>query len=298
MLSSLEVEGLTRRFGSLTALDHLSFSVPSGQIVGFLGPNGAGKTTTMRAIFGLTRLEAGTVRWRGVQVGAAQRRRFGYMPEERGLYPAMPLAEQVTYLGQLHGLGAADAQAATRTWLSRLELAGRAGERVESLSHGNQQRAQLAAALVHDPELLVLDEPLAGLDPAGIDVVAEVLRDRARAGCCVLLSSHQLDMVEHLCDSVVIIDHGRLVVTGRVDDLSTSGPRVLRVRVEGDPDGAWARRLAGVVASDFDRGAVRITLADSADSQAVLRAAMAAGPVSEFGVVRRRLSEVFREALG
>ena len=298
MLSSLEVEGLTRRFGSLTALDDLSFSVPSGQIVGFLGPNGAGKTTTMRAIFGLTRLEAGTVRWRGVQVGAAQRRRFGYMPEERGLYPAMPLAEQVTYLGQLHGLGAADAQAATRTWLSRLELAGRAGERVESLSHGNQQRAQLAAALVHDPELLVLDEPLAGLDPAGIDVVAEVLRDRARAGCCVLLSSHQLDMVEHLCDSVVIIDHGRLVVTGRVDDLSTSGPRVLRVRVEGDPDGAWARRLAGVVASDFDRGAVRITLADSADSQAVLRAAMAAGPVSEFGVVRRRLSEVFREALG
>ena len=297
MTASLEVEGLVRRFGLVTALDGLSFSVPGGQIIGFLGPNGAGKTTTMRAVFGLTELEAGTVRWRGGLIGAAQRRRFGYMPEERGLYPAMLLAEQIAYMGRLHGMSASSATAATQRWLERLDLADRSGTKVESLSHGNQQRAQLAAALVHDPELLVLDEPLAGLDPVGIDAITEVLRERAAAGCCVLLSSHQLDLVEGLCDSVVIIDHGRLVTTGRVDDLATSGPQRLMVRVDGDQDGSWARQIPGVTISDFERGTVRLELDDFVDSQAVLVAAMTAGRVSEFGLVRRRLSEVFREAM-
>ena len=297
MSESLRVENLTRRFGAVTALDGLTFEVPAGQIVGFLGPNGAGKTTTMRAVFGLTDLDAGAVTWRGEPVGARERRTFGYMPEERGLYPSMPLTEQVVYLGRLHGMSAAEAESAARSWLDRLGLAARAADRVESLSHGNQQRAQLAAALVHDPDLLVLDEPLAGLDPAGIDAIAEVLREQAAIGRCVLLSSHQLDLVEDLCESVVIIDHGRLVTTGRVDDLATSGPRRLIVRVDGDPDGAWAGRLPGVTSHEFTDGAVRLVLDDTADSQAVLAAAMAAGPVTEFGQVRRRLSEVFREAM-
>ncbi len=182
----LEVVGLRRSFGTLTALDDLSFSVPAGQVVGFLGPNGAGKTTTMRAIFGLTDLDTGTVHWDGSPVGQAQRRRFGYMPEERGLYPGMLVADQLEYLGRLHGLSGAEASAATRTWLERLDIADRAESKVEALSHGNQQRVQLAAALVHDPELLVLDEPLSGLDPAGIDAIGQVLVDQARVGCCVL----------------------------------------------------------------------------------------------------------------
>lgn len=293
----LELSGLTRRFGALTALDDLSFCVPSGQVVGFLGPNGAGKTTTMRAIFGLVDLDAGTVRWKGAPVDAAQRRRFGYMPEERGLYPGMLVGEQVEYLGRLHGMTGRAAAAATRTWLERLGIADRAGSKVEALSHGNQQRAQLAAALVHAPELLVLDEPLAGLDPAGIDAIGEVLVQQARAGCCVLLSSHQLDLVEDLCDSVTIIDHGRVVVSGSVNELASSGPRSLVVRVEGDRDAAWARQLAGVTISELDRGAVRLVLDESVDSQAVLSAAMAAGRVSEFAFARRQLSEVFRQAM-
>ncbi len=297
MTTSLQVEGLTRRFGSILALDDLSFAVPAGQIVGFLGPNGAGKTTTMRAVFGLTDLESGTVTWRGAPIGQEQRRRFGYMPEERGLYPSMPLAEQVAYLGTLHGMPAQAAATAAQAWLERLELADRAGDRVESLSHGNQQRAQLAAALVHEPELLVLDEPLAGLDPAGIDAIGAVLRERAAAGCCVLLSSHQLDLVEDLCESVVIIDHGRLVIAGEVDQLATSGQKHLRVRVEGDPDGSWVRALTDVTVSGFDAGAVRLTLGESVDPQQVLATAMRAGAVTEFGLVRRRLSEVFREAV-
>jgi ABC-2 type transport system ATP-binding protein len=190
-MPQLELDGLTRRYGSLTALDHLSFSVSPGHVTGFLGPNGAGKTTTMRAVFGLTALDAGTIRWDGAPVRPPQRRRFGYLPEERGLYPGMRIGEQVEYFGRLHGMSPAAAAAGARAWLGRLGLGDRAADKVETLSQGNQQRVQLAVALVYDPDLLILDEPLSGLDPAGIDAMSEVLTEQARAGKCVLLSSHQ-----------------------------------------------------------------------------------------------------------
>ena len=297
MSGLLQLKGLRRTYGALTALDDLSFDVPAGQVVGFLGPNGAGKTTTMRAIFGLTDLDAGTVWWSGAPVGQAERRRFGYMPEERGLYPGMLVGEQLEYLGRLHGLSASDAAVATGTWLDRLDVADRRSSKVETLSHGNQQRVQLIAALVHNPELLVLDEPLSGLDPAGIDAIGQVLIDEARSGCCVLFSSHQLDQVEELCERVTIIDHGRLVVSGTVDDLATSGARRLLVRIEGDRTGDWARQLPGVTVSEANGGAVRLALESSVDSDDVLRAAMQTGRVTQFSFERRRLSEVFREAL-
>jgi ABC-2 type transport system ATP-binding protein len=293
----LELEGLSRTYGDVVALDDLSFDVPAGRVVGFLGPNGAGKTTTMRAIFGLTDLDAGTVRWNGGRVGQTERRRFGYMPEERGLYPGMLVGEQVEYLGRLHGLGAAQAAASTNAWLERLDIADRRDSKVETLSHGNQQRVQLTAALVHSPELLVLDEPLSGLDPTGIDAIGQVLVDQARAGCCVLLSSHQLDQVEDLCEQVTIIDHGRLVVSGTVDELTVRGTRRLVVRVDADRTAQWARRLPGVTVSEVDGGAVRLVLEPTVDSDDVLRAAMRAGRITEFSFERRRLSEVFREAL-
>jgi ABC-2 type transport system ATP-binding protein len=294
----LELNQLTRRYGTLTALDDLSFSVPAGKVVGFLGANGAGKTTAMRAVFGLTDLDAGTITWNGKRIERASRRRFGYMPEERGLYPSMLVSEQLEYLGRLHGVNAAGAANATRRWLARLGIEDRAGTKVEALSHGNQQRAQLAAALVHDPELLILDEPFAGLDPPGIDAITDVLAERARAGCGVLFSSHQLDLVEELCESVVIIDRGRVVVTGSVEELLTSGPRRLTVRIEGNGDAAaWARDLAGVTVTDSDRGTVGLMLAETVDSDSVLRAAMGAGRVSEFTFERRRLTEVFRAAM-
>ena len=297
MSSILELHGLTRRFGAVTALDGLSFNVPSGEVVGFLGPNGAGKTTAMRAIFGLTDLESGSVRWNGALVGPAERRRFGYMPEERGLYPNMLVAEEVEYLGRLHGLGALGASAATKLWLERLEVADRATSKVETLSHGNQQRVQLAAALVHDPEVLVLDEPLAGLDPTAIDVIGQVLVDQAKAGRCVLISSHQLDLVEDLCESVAIVDHGRLVVSGTVDELATKGARRLAIRIEGDRQGAWAQTIPGVTVSEIQGGEIRLILEDSAESDVVLDAARTAGRVTKFVFERRRLSEVFREAV-
>lgn len=297
-MGALAVDGLCRRFGSLTALDDLSFGVRAGSVTGFLGPNGAGKTTTMRAIFGLTDLDSGTVTWNGRRVDAADRRRFGYMPEERGLYPNMPVAEQIAYLGRLHGMDPHAAAHAAAHWLERLDLSDRATSKVESLSHGNQQRAQLAAALVHDPAVLVLDEPLAGLDPTGIDAIGAVLAERARDGLCVLFSSHQLDLVENLCERVVIIDHGRLVVEGSVDELAAGGARRVSVRVEGDRAGAWASSLDGVDISEAEGGAVRLVLHPGTNSDQVLDAARAAGRVTEFTFARRKLSEVFREAVG
>ena len=296
-MSGLELAGLRRRYGAVAALDDLSFNVPAGQVFGFLGPNGAGKTTTMRAVFGLTALEGGKITWNGIAVSERLRRRFGYMPEERGLYPGMRVGDQVEYLGRLHGLSARDAAVATRRWLERLELIERADDKVEVLSHGNQQRAQLAAALVHAPELLVLDEPLSGLDPPGIDAISAVLAEQARSGVGVLFSSHQLDLVEDLCESVAIIDRGRLVAQGSVDELATSGERRLVVRVEGARDSSWVQAVAGVRVSEVHRGALRLALDPGVEGDAVLRAAMAAGTVTEFVFERRRLSEVFREAV-
>lgn len=293
----LELKGLTRRYGNVLALDNLSFDVPSGHVVGFLGPNGAGKTTTMRAIFGLTDLDSGSVHWNGQPVDQKQRRRFGYMPEERGLYPGMHVGEQIEYLGRLHGMSSQDAAKATQEWLDRLEIADRRDDKVEVLSHGNQQRVQLAAALVHDPELIILDEPLSGLDPVGIDAIGRVLVDQAAAGCCVIFSSHQLDQVEDLCEQVTIIDHGHLVVSGTVDELATSGARRLIVRIEGDRDAQWAQSLPGVTVSQVAGGEVRLVLDPGTDSNQVLDAARQTGRVTEFSFGRRRLSEVFREAL-
>jgi len=296
----LEFDGLRRTYGSVKALDGLSFGVPAGQVFGFLGPNGAGKTTAMRALFGVTALESGEIRWRGKPVDEAARRTFGYMPEERGLYPAMALFDQVSYFALLHGMTAAVAEKAAWHWIGRLGLAGRGRERIDTLSHGNQQRAQLAVALVHNPELLVLDEPFSGLDPGGIDDMSAILAERAAAGVTVLFSSHQLDLVENICDSVAIIYQGRLVASGTVTDLRRGDHPRLAVRVQGDKEAGWADavRDVGTIESVRPDGTALISLAVPADSQRVLDLARAAGVVEHFAFEDRSLSEIFRTATG
>jgi ABC-2 type transport system ATP-binding protein len=297
----LEIDGLRRRYGTVTALDGLTFGVPAGQVFGFLGPNGAGKTTTMRAIFGVTALDAGEIRWRGKPVDEAARRTFGYMPEERGLYPAMALFDQVEYFARLHGMDGAGAEKAAWHWIDRLGLSGRGRTRIDALSHGNQQRAQLAVALVHNPDLLVLDEPFSGLDPGGIDDMSSILAERAAAGVTVLFSSHQLDLVEDICEAVAIIYRGRLVVSGAVADLRRGDHARLAVRVAGDRTGAWSAGLpaaTGTVDSVRVDGTAEISLTTSADSQTILDLARAAGSVEHFAFEDRSLSEVFRQATG
>ncbi|MHB1488274.1 MAG: ABC transporter ATP-binding protein [Acidimicrobiales bacterium] len=295
----LELIELRRRYGQTVALDGLTFKVEPGRVVGFLGPNGAGKTTAMRAIFGVVALDSGQVRWRGRPVGVAERQGFGYMPEERGLYPGMGAGEQLEYLGRLHGLDSTQARKAAQDWIERLGLGGQERTKVEALSLGNQQRVQLAASLVHQPDLLVLDEPFSGLDPIGVDTISGILAERAQAGVTVVFSSHQLDLVEHLCEEVAIIHAGRLVTQGRVEDLARGGTPHLAVKVTNDAEGGWSKALGGIASVTGVRsGLVSMALAPGADPQAVLELARRAGPVEHFAFERRRLSEVFREAVG
>ncbi len=294
----LELDGLRRRYGDVRALDGLTFTVPPGQVFGFLGPNGAGKTTAMRAIVGVAALDGGSVRWNGKPIDASARRRIGYMPEERGLYPAMRVLEQLEYFARLHGLTAAEARSAATRWSERLGLADKGQLKTEALSLGNQQRVQLAAALVHDPELLVLDEPFSGLDPVGVDAMSEVLAERAAAGVTMLFSSHQLDLVEHLCTSVAIIDHGTLVASGTVEDLAKGGQLKIAVKIAGDDQALWASSLGDLgIVERITGGTARISLSHPGDAQTILDLARKAGPVEQFGFERRRLSEVFRDAV-
>jgi ABC-2 type transport system ATP-binding protein len=293
----LEFVELTKRYGDVVALDHLTLDVPPGRLFGLLGPNGAGKSTAMRLVFGLIRPDAGEVRWSGRPVTGVQRLRFGYLPEERGLYPKMRVRDQLVYFGRLHGMTAADAAKATDHWLDRLGVADRSRDRAEALSLGNQQRMQLAAALVHEPELLVLDEPFSGLDPVAVDALSQVLAERAAAGVTVVFSSHQLDLVEDLCESVAIIHRGRLVLAGEVVELKrSSGRRFLRVLVEGT-DGAWAAGLPGVTVEQSDGDGTRLALDPGVDALDVLHRAAASGRVVDFGLELPPLSQLFREAV-
>ena len=218
----LEIRALTHDFGDRRALDDVSLEVTGGEIVGFVGPNGAGKTTTMRVVLGVLAPGGGTITWRGAPITHEMRHDFGYLPEERGLYPKMPLREQLAFFAELKGLDAPSALASADRWLARMGLTERAGDALETLSLGNQQRVQLAAALVHDPSLLVLDEPFSGLDPSAVDELSDVLRELARHGAAILLSSHQLGLVERLCDRVVILIGGRVVASGTVGELGAS----------------------------------------------------------------------------
>jgi len=291
----LEVKDLRKSFGAAKrALDGVSFSVRPGEIFGFVGANGAGKTTTMRIIMGVLEADAGEVTWQGTPIDFTTRRRFGYMPEERGLYQKMRVAEQIEYFGRLHGLSPSQARKAAADLIEQLGLTARANDAVQTLSLGNQQRVQLAVALVHDPEVLILDEPFSGLDPLAVDTLAEVLRGRALGGVAVIFSSHQLELVERLCDSVGIIARGRMVATGPVDELRAAAGRRLRVVVaDAGPD--WADGLPGELT--VENGRQVLTTTTKGDDQKILRAAMEAGQVEYFGSEYPSLSEIFREAV-
>lgn len=220
----LAIDAVSKRYGDVVALDEMTFDVRAGELFGFVGSNGAGKSTTMRIVLGVLAADAGEVRWDGVPVTLDTWRRIGYMPEERGLYPKMKVGEQLVYLARLRGMSAPAARRAAQEWIERLGVAARRNDDVQNLSLGNQQRVQLAAALVHDPEILVLDEPFSGLDPVAVDVMSEVLREMSASGVPVLFSSHQLDLVERLCDRVGIVRAGRMVAQGSEDHRRPCGP--------------------------------------------------------------------------
>ncbi|NUT95615.1 MAG: ATP-binding cassette domain-containing protein [Saccharothrix sp.] len=292
----LTVTSISRSFGDHRVLDDVSFEVRPGRMTGFLGANGSGKTTTMRIVLGVLAAHGGTVRWDGAEVDGELRQRFGYMPEERGLYPKMGVAEQIAWLGQLHGLDQATARRNTDKLLDQLELSARAKDKLEELSLGNQQRAQVAAALVHDPVLLILDEPFSGLDPIAVETVLGVLRERAAGGVPVLFSSHQLSVVERLCDDVVIISGGRIAAAGARDELRERyGTTRFEVVVAGDA--GWVRDVPGVRVVDVDGPRAVFELDDEGADQVVLETALRKGTVRSFSPVVPTLDEIFREAI-
>ncbi|MDQ3405467.1 MAG: ATP-binding cassette domain-containing protein [Actinomycetota bacterium] len=292
----MEIDAVSKRFGDVVACDRLSFSVTSGEVFGFVGGNGAGKTTTMRVVLGVVPADEGEVRWAGAPVDHAVRTRFGYLPEERGLYPRMTVLDQLVYLAELHGFGVNEAHRNAETWIARLGLREHRDSEVQKLSLGNQQRVQLGAALVHDPEVLILDEPFSGLDPIAVDLLADVLRERADTGVPVVFSSHQLDLVERLCDRVGIIQNGRMVACGTVDELRVGSGSTLVVSAPGAGAG-WAAGLVGVEVIAEHPGQTRLRLAEGADDQPVLAAALATGPVHGFTRQRPSLAELFRDVV-
>jgi ABC-2 type transport system ATP-binding protein len=290
----LQINAIAKRFGDVVALRDVSLDVRPGRIVGFLGRNGAGKTTTMRSVFGLVSPDTGTVTYDGQPIDHDVRLRFGYMPEERGLYPRMKVKDQLVYFGQLAGMSRAAAGDAADRWLASFGLAERAQAKLEDLSHGNQQRIQLAAAIIHDPEVIVLDEPFSGLDPIGVESLSGVLREFSAQGSAILFSSHQLDLVEDICEDVAIIDEGRIVVSGALDALREAASyRRVEVWVDGmvwDPPVEGARRIeaAGGIHHIVDAGL---------DVEEVLALARQSGPITRFSYEPPTLSDIFSQAV-
>lgn len=297
----IDIAGISRSFGDRLVLDDVNFRVESGRMTGFVGANGAGKTTTMRIILGVLSADSGTVSLNGQPLTAGDRARFGYMPEERGLYPKMAVIDQLVYLGRLHGMSSADARDSASGLLDRLGLAERAGDHLESLSLGNQQRAQIAAALVHEPIALVLDEPFSGLDPMAVEVVLGVLQDYAAKGAPVLFSSHQLDIVERLCDDVVVIGGGKIRAQGSREGLRAEhAGSVFEIDLAGPAaDAGWVREQPGVTVTHLDGGFARFDADTDAAAQDVLAAAVRQPEttVRSFSPVTPSLAQIFTEVI-
>ena len=289
----LDAQSLTRRFSDVTAVDAVSLQVPPGAMIGFVGGNGAGKTTTMRMIMGILAIDAGEVRWRGRPITTADRRRFGYMPEERGLYPKQPVVDQLVYLGRLHGLDRAQARSSAMAHLERFGIADRAKDHVEKLSLGNQQRVQITAAVMARPECLILDEPFSALDPSAVDAMADVLREHTRRGVPILFSSHQLDLVDRLCDGLVILSRGRVVGDGTAEALRSRA--LARHRLVLDQDAGWTRGVDGVHVTDVDGPVAILEDLRPGAEHALLSEALRRGTVHEFARIVPSLSEIYRE---
>lgn len=288
----LDISSLTRSYDGTVVVDDVTFCVIPGRMTGFVGANGAGKTTTMRMILGVLAPTSGEVRWNGQPITTRQRRRFGYMPEERGLYPRMKVLDQLVFLARLHGIDRAEASRRALELLEHFDLGDRADDVLDTLSLGNQQRVQIAASLVHRPDALVLDEPFSGLDPVAVDAMAALLAKEA-GDKPLLFSSHQLDLVERLCDDLVILSKGKVVAAGPVDELRGRGPERYRVTLDG-ADAAWIRDLRGIDVRDIDGSTALVDLAGVSASE-LLTAVVAREPVREFAAVRQPLSAIFRE---
>lgn len=293
--TGIQVRHLVRTFGDRTALNDVSFDVAPGQMTGFVGGNGAGKTTTMRIMMGVLEATSGTVTKNGVPLDLSARRRFGYMPEERGLYPKQRIVDQLVYLAELRGINAQSARQEILELLERFNLADRAKDKLEKLSLGNQQRVQIIASVVGQPEALVLDEPFSGLDPQAVNAMADLLREHTARGVPVLFSSHQLDLVDRLCDNLVILADGEVVGFGTSDELRERAVKNHRLVMTSDV--GWVREQPDIDVLDVDGNAALLHLRTSDAGRELLAEAMRRGEVLEYGPRVATLSEIYTEAV-
>ena len=297
---TLQVGGLRKRFGEVQALDGVSFEVRQGEVFGFLGANGAGKTTTMRIVLGFLRPDEGNVIWNGRPTDRWPRRTWGYMPEERGLYLRMPVVDQLVYYASLYGVPRPTARRDAHDWLARFRIEEFAERKAESLSKGNQQKVQYIATILHDPDVILMDEPFSGLDPVNVALLKAAFLELRERGKTVIFSTHQLDQAEELCDSVAIIDHGRIVTAGPTREVKRStGHQVVRVATANDGDIRWLQSLPHVTVTRPGLDYTEVRVDTGSDPQAVLHAAMShGGDVLRFEVADPSLEEVFVTRVG
>ena len=294
---SLLIEHLDKNFGQVQAIKDLSMDVPEGALFGFLGPNGAGKTTTMRLILDLIRPDSGQITWNGTPVRTVARRSFGYLPEERGLYPKMEVQAQLLFLARLAGLSKQDAHAALEEWLERFQITENRHKKVEDLSKGNQQKVQFLAAVLHDPTILIMDEPFSGLDPVNTAVLKEAFLELHRRGKTIIFSTHQLEQVEELCEDMVLINKGHVVVEGRVQEIKRQhGRQVARLTLDNDAEASWLDALDGVHVTARRQDYIELQLQAHLPPNLIVEAALAhGGIISRFEVVEPSLTDIFIE---
>jgi ABC-2 type transport system ATP-binding protein len=297
---SLVITDLRKSFGTVRALDGISFAVEPGQVFGFLGANGAGKTTAMRIVLDILRPDSGTATWKGRPSTELPRETFGYLPEERGLYPRMKVLDQLVFFAGLYGVPRRSAEREVRTWLTRFRVPEYADRRAEQLSKGNQQKVQFIAAILHDPDVLIMDEPFTGLDPVNVALLKAAFLEMRDRGKTLVFSTHQMDMVEELCDAIAIIDAGRLVASGATRDVKRStGKQVVRLATDGDPDLPWLRDIPGVAVVRPGRDYTELEVLGENDPQAILRSALARGDrVTRFEIADPSIEQIFVDRVG
>ena len=302
---SLVLDGLVKRFGQVTALDGISFEVPKGQVFGFLGANGAGKTTTMRIVLDILRPDAGTATWAGTPTTDVPRETWGYLPEERGLYPRLQVLDQLVFFAALYGIPRDTATQRAKDWLARLRIPDYATRRAEELSKGNQQKVQLIAAILHEPAVLLMDEPFVGLDPVNVALLKEAFEEMRERGSTLIFSTHQMEMVEELCESVALIDRGRLVLSGPIREVKRStGRRVVRLALEGraldsTADLPWLADIPGVRVSRAREDYAELAVPHDVDPEQILRTALEQGErVTNFLIADPSIEEIFIERVG
>jgi ABC-2 type transport system ATP-binding protein len=297
MADILAVRDIRKTFGDVRAVDGISFTVRRGTITGLLGRNGAGKTTTIRMITGIFMPDSGKIEWLGDTVGAPLRDRIGYLPEERGLYKQMKLVELLVFLAEIKGRKPADVRPKIDHWLARFELTEKRNAKVEELSKGNQQKIQLIATLLHDPDLIILDEPQSGLDPVNMVLVRDLLRELRQEGKTILLSTHMMGEAEKMADEIILIHQGKIVLEGTLDEVRGAGGKNT-LHLDFDGNGEFLADLAQVRRASIGSNSAELTIAEGTDPHELLRSAMTRLRIRRFEVAAPSLEEIFIEKVG